>query len=83
MDKRLKALCSKHRLTSVSVALYLEAKVTPFTVYLHWNDHEDSDARDCVGGNGNTVNDALASALGQMSERRPARIEAENKETAA
>lgn len=67
MDAVFKKLCDEHDLTSVSVALYAEAKTVPFTVYLHWGDHE------CVGGNGDAVAVALAVALGQMSERRAPR----------
>ncbi|MER9355512.1 hypothetical protein NKI61_19780 [Mesorhizobium sp. M0514] len=67
MDAFLKALCIKHDLTTVSVALYTEVKTVPFTVYLHWGE------RQCVGGNGNTVDEALACALYQMGETRAPR----------
>lgn len=67
MDEKLKALCVEHDLTTVSVALYTEVKTVPFTVYLHWGEHQ------CVGGNGDTVDAALASALYQMGETRAPR----------
>jgi hypothetical protein len=64
MEATLKRLCDQHRLTSISAMLFTTVKIVPVTVYVHWDEHE------CVGGNGNTFEEALACALGQMAERR-------------
>lgn len=72
MEAILKRLCEEHGLTSISAMLFTEVKIVPVTAYLHWDDAAGSG---CVGGNGNTFDEALASALSQMAERRPHRAE--------
>lgn len=72
METILKRLCDEHGLTSISAMLFTTVKVVPVTAYVHWDDGEDNQ---CVGGNGNTFDEALASALKQMAERRPHRAE--------
>lgn len=71
METILKDLCAKHGLISISAMLFTEVKVVPVTAYLHWDDGSGSG---CVGGNGDTFDEAFAVALAQMAERRPIQI---------
>lgn len=68
MEQTLKDLCAKHGLTTIGVNYFTEAQIHPVLVYLHW-----FDINGCCSGTGNTFEEAFATALTVMAERRTAR----------
>lgn len=67
METILKRACSGNGLRSVSVMLFTEHKTCPLTVYVHWGEPGEGN---CASGSGETFDEALFRALGQMAERR-------------
>lgn len=66
MEKKLKALCAKHGLRTVSICVWPERE-TPFTAYAH-----DNDLESCGAGDGKTVATAVEAATANLRTRQRA-----------
>lgn len=64
MEKKLRSVCKKHSLRTISVMLMTEARAPHLTVYAHWG---EPGAGKCASGSGGTFDEALAVALDDMA----------------
>lgn len=64
MEKKLRSVCKKHGLRTISVMLMTEARASQLMVYAHWG---ELGTGKCVSGSGNTFDEALAVALDEMA----------------